>query len=98
MGIDELPDQHRCASITLETLREAGGEEVASQFETRYIECLDQGASKIEAEQIALGETVADRGEEVAQQIGDGIASVDGLRHEMEQWREQAGVSPPGES
>jgi len=98
MGIDDLPEEHKAASLTLDHLHEAAGEEIAGRFEARYIELLDQGASKIEAENIAAGEIMADYGEQEAERIGDGLAAIDGLRHEMEQWREQAGVSPPDES
>ena len=98
MGIKEIPEDHVGASITRDRLAESGGEEIASQFESRYTELLDQGASRFEAESIAAGEIMADHGEQEADRIGDGFASIDGLRHEMEQWREQAGVSPPDES
>lgn len=98
MGIDDLPEEHKAASLTLEHLHEAAGEEIAGRFESRYIELLDQGASKIEAENIALGEIEADVSEEAAERIGDGFAAVDGYRHELEQAREEAGVSPPDES
>ena len=98
MGIDDLPEEHKAASLTLDHLHEAAGEEIAGRFESRYIELLDQGASRFEAESIAAGEIMADHGEQEAERIGDGFASIDGLRHEMEQWREQSGVSPPDES
>jgi hypothetical protein len=98
MGIENLPEEHKAATITRDRLAEAGGKEIASRFESRYIELLDQGASKIEAENIALGEIEADASEEEAERIGDGTASVDGYRYEIEQRREQAGVSPPDES
>jgi hypothetical protein len=93
MGIEEIPEDHIGASITRNRLAESSGEGVANQFESRYTELLDQGASKFEAESIAAGEIMADRGEQKAERIGDGFASIDGLHHEMEQWREQAGVS-----
>lgn len=98
MGTEGIPEDHIGASITWDKLAESGGEGIASRFESRYTELLDQGASKFEAESIAAGELMADRGEQEAERIGDGFASIDGLRHEMEQWREQAGVSPPDES
>lgn len=98
MGIEDLQDDHKRASSTRDMLAEKDRDETASQFESRYIECLNQGASKIEARQIALGEVVVDRGEEVAERIGNGFSAVDGMRHENEQWREQAGVSPPDDS
>jgi hypothetical protein len=94
MGTEGIPENHIGASITQDRLAESGEEEIASLFESRYTELLDQGASRVEAESIAAGEIMADHGEQEAERIGDGFASIDGLRHEMEQWREQAGVSP----
>jgi hypothetical protein len=98
MGIEENPEHHKAASITREKLAEAAGEEIASQFESRYFEYLDQGASKIEAGHIASGELLAERAEEIAEHIGNGFRAVDSVRHDTEQWREQAGVSLPDES
>jgi len=97
MEIEDLPEDHPIAERKLDMIREYAGGDAASQFETRYIELLDQGASKIEAGEIALGELIVEQGKEEADRIGDGFASIDGLRHEMEQWREQAGVSRPDE-
>lgn len=95
MGTEGIPEDHIGASITRDRLAESGGEEIASQFESRYTELLDQGASKFEAESIAAGEIMVDHGEQEAERIGDGFAALDGLHHEMEQWREQARVFPP---
>ncbi len=85
MGIKDVQDDHRAATSNRDMLAETDGDETASQFESRYIECLNLGASKIEARQITLGEVVVDRGEEVAERIGNWFAAVDGFRHENEQ-------------
>lgn len=98
MEIEDLPGDHPIAERKLEMYRENAGEEAASRFEARYIQLLEEGASKIEAEHIASGELLADRAEEAAERVGDGFSAVDGIRHETEQWREQAGVSPPNRS
>jgi hypothetical protein len=98
MEIEDLPEDHSIGERKRELYREHAGEEAASRFEARYIQLLEEGASKIEAADIASMEILADRAEKEAERIGDGFDAVDGLRHENEQWREMAGVSPPDES
>ena len=98
MEIEDLPEDHSIGERKRELYREHAGQEAASRFEARYIQLLEEGASKIEATYIASGEILADRAEKEAERIGDGFSAVDTIRYENEQWREQAGVSPPDES
>ena len=98
MGIADLPEDHPLAEKRLAMLHETAGKETADRFEARYLECLDQGASKDQARQIAQGEILADMGEDAAEKVGEGYKSVDDIRHENEQWRALAGISPPDES
>lgn len=98
MEIEDLPEDHPTAERKLDVYQEHAGEEAASRFEARYIQLLEKGASNIEATYIASGEILADRAEEEAERIGNGFSAVDTIRHENEQWREMAGVSPPDES
>lgn len=93
MEIEELSEDHPIAERKRDMIRGLAGGDAASQFEARYIKLLNQDTSKIEAGEIALGELIVERGEEEPEQVGSGFGAVDGLRHEMEQWREQAGVS-----
>ncbi|QIB74751.1 NAD-glutamate dehydrogenase [Halogeometricum borinquense] len=78
-----------------EHIRENVGEEQADWFTDRYAELIEMGATPTAAHFIASGEILVSEGYDAAEAAGEGFASVDGLEHEIDQWRAEIGAEEP---